>query len=276
MQDVLVQKKQKLPIVYATRAEEMTMTQFQWEELDELCRSTIRLHLAESVYFSVLKCESAYALWQKLCNTYAKDTASNKVFMMRKLFNLRMKESASVASHINDFDSLFAQIRAQRINIDDEMKAIFLLCSLHPLGISFALLLVIQLLMEAQQPQDPYSSHQEESNPPVKPRTRSTHLTNLSKNCLPTILGAQEGILKDLPEDQESRNPEFQERKTTRRCSLGNQEREGEEGMPRYKKEAIQGSIPGDQEEVEEERNSGSQERTAIQEGKEEKGTPEF
>ncbi|MCO5560593.1 hypothetical protein L7F22_014208 [Adiantum nelumboides] len=51
---------------------------------------------------------------------------------MGKLFNLRMKESASVASHINDFDSLFAQIRAQRINIDDEMKAIFLLCLLPP------------------------------------------------------------------------------------------------------------------------------------------------
>ncbi|MCO5604716.1 hypothetical protein L7F22_058886 [Adiantum nelumboides] len=52
MQDVLVQKKQKLPIVYATRTEEMNMIRFQWEELDELCRSTIRLHLAESVSFS--------------------------------------------------------------------------------------------------------------------------------------------------------------------------------------------------------------------------------
>ncbi|MCO5550603.1 hypothetical protein L7F22_004091 [Adiantum nelumboides] len=132
MQDVLVQKKQKLPIIYATRIEEMNMTQFQWEELDELCRSTIRLHLAGSVYFSVLECESAYALWQKLCNTYEKGTVSNNVFMMRKLFNLCMKESASVASHINDFDSLFVQIRTQRINIDDEMKAIFLLCSLPP------------------------------------------------------------------------------------------------------------------------------------------------
>ncbi|MCO5564089.1 hypothetical protein L7F22_017745 [Adiantum nelumboides] len=108
MQDVLVQKKQKLPIIYATRSEEMNLTQFQWEELDELCRFTIKLHLAESVYFSMLECESAYALWQKLCNTYEKDTTTNKVFMMRKQFNLRMKESASVASHINDFDSLFA------------------------------------------------------------------------------------------------------------------------------------------------------------------------
>ncbi|MCO5609323.1 hypothetical protein L7F22_063549 [Adiantum nelumboides] len=52
--------------------------------------------------------------------------------MMQILFNLRMKESASVASHINDFDSLIAQICAQRINIDDEMKEIFLLCLLPP------------------------------------------------------------------------------------------------------------------------------------------------
>ena len=109
---VVVQKKQKLPIIYVAHTEEMNLTQFQWEELDELCRSTIRLHLAESVYFSVLECDTTYALWQKLCNTYEKATASNKVFMMRKLFNIRMKESASVASHINDFDSLFVQILA--------------------------------------------------------------------------------------------------------------------------------------------------------------------
>ncbi|MCO5547170.1 hypothetical protein L7F22_000613 [Adiantum nelumboides] len=84
---------------------------------------------------------------------------------------------------------------------------------------------------EVQQPQDLDSGHQEESdNLPANPRTMSTHLTNFLRNCLPTVPGAQEGILiKDFPEDQESRNPEFQERKTTRRCIPGNQEREGEE-----------------------------------------------
>ena len=51
MQDVLVQKKQKLSIIYGAHTEEMNLTQFQWEELDELCRSTIRLHFTESVYF---------------------------------------------------------------------------------------------------------------------------------------------------------------------------------------------------------------------------------
>ena len=93
-------------------------------------RSTIRLHLTESVYFIVLDCSTAHATWLKICNRYEKNTPSNKVFLMRKLFNLRMKENGSVAHHINDFESTFAQIHAQRMNLDDELKAIFLLCSL--------------------------------------------------------------------------------------------------------------------------------------------------
>ena len=56
---------------------------------------------------------------------------------MRKLYNLRMKESTNVASHINEFESLFAQIHAQKLNIDDEMKAIHLFCSLPPLWDTF-------------------------------------------------------------------------------------------------------------------------------------------
>ena len=88
------------------------MNQFAWDELDALCRSTIRLHLAESVYFILLKCATLHATWLKLCNTYEKNTTSNKVFLMHKLYNLCMKESANVASHINEFDSLFAQIHA--------------------------------------------------------------------------------------------------------------------------------------------------------------------
>ncbi|MCO5587106.1 hypothetical protein L7F22_041053 [Adiantum nelumboides] len=102
MQDVLVQKKKKLPIMYLERTEQMNMTQFQWDELDKYCKCTVRLQLAKFVYVSMLECESAYM------------------------------ESASVASHIDDFDSLFVQIRVQYMNMDDEMKAIFLLCSLPP------------------------------------------------------------------------------------------------------------------------------------------------
>eukprot|EP00250_Pteridium_aquilinum_P021200 c25051_g1_i1 orf=1172-1807(-) len=134
IQDILVQKKQKAPILFANRAAALTehfqVTQYDRDELDAMARSTIRLHLAESVYFTVLDCNTAHATWQKLCNTYEQNTPSNKVFLMRKLFNLRMKENGSVAHHINDFESTFAQMRTQQMNLDDELKAIFLLCSL--------------------------------------------------------------------------------------------------------------------------------------------------
>ena len=41
IQNVLVQKKQRLPILHAERGEDMGLTQVQWDELDALARSTI-------------------------------------------------------------------------------------------------------------------------------------------------------------------------------------------------------------------------------------------
>ena len=75
IQDVLVQKKQRLPILHAHRAENMGLTHVQWDELDAMARSTIRLYLVESVYFTILECKTAHEVWQKLCNTYEKNTA---------------------------------------------------------------------------------------------------------------------------------------------------------------------------------------------------------
>ena len=130
IQDVLVQKNQLDAILSAQRTEEMGLTDIQWTRLNAVARSTIRLHLADSVYFTVLECGTSHQVWTKLCNTYERNTASNKVFLMRSLYNLWMKDSANVSSHLNEFDSLFAQIRAQGLTIDDEMKAIHLLCLL--------------------------------------------------------------------------------------------------------------------------------------------------
>ena len=105
---MLTQKKQKLPIMHTNTTKDMNCTQSQWQEMDELCRSTIKLHISKSIYFFMLECETYHAPWKMLCSTYEKEVASNKVFLMQKLFNLFMKESASVSNHINEFDSLFA------------------------------------------------------------------------------------------------------------------------------------------------------------------------
>mgnify|MGYP000187974207 CR=1 FL=1 len=129
MHDVLVQKKQMRPLGGKAKKPD-DMDDDDWEQLDALTMSTIRLHLADSVYFIVLDSKNSKVDWKNLCNTYEKETAANKVFLMRKLYDLRMKDTDSVASHLNEFDALWSQLQAQKMTMDDELKCVFLLCTL--------------------------------------------------------------------------------------------------------------------------------------------------
>ena len=50
---------------------------------------------------------------------------------MRNIYDLRkIKDNDSVASHLNDFDAIWSQLQAQKMTMDDEQKAVFLLCTL--------------------------------------------------------------------------------------------------------------------------------------------------
>ena len=44
---------------------------------------------------------------------------------------MQIKDNATVSSHLNEFNSLFSQSTSKGLNLDDEMKAIFLLCALQ-------------------------------------------------------------------------------------------------------------------------------------------------
>ena len=65
MRDVLVQRKQTRPLGGKAKKPN-DMDDDDWEELDALTMSTIRLHLADSVYFTVLDCQNSEELWKKL------------------------------------------------------------------------------------------------------------------------------------------------------------------------------------------------------------------
>ena len=41
-----------------------------------------------------------------LSKLYKKPSASNKVFLMKHLFNMNMSEGGSVADHLNEFNTL--------------------------------------------------------------------------------------------------------------------------------------------------------------------------
>ena len=78
----------------------------EWEVLDRKALGTIRLCLASSVAFNISKEKTTEGVMSTLSKLYEKPSASNKVFLMKCLFNMKMSEGGSVADHLNEFNTL--------------------------------------------------------------------------------------------------------------------------------------------------------------------------
>ena len=65
-----------------------------------------------------------------LTGMYKKPSANNKVHLMKKLFNLKIAENASVAQHLYKFNTITNQLSSVEIDFDDEIRALIVLASL--------------------------------------------------------------------------------------------------------------------------------------------------
>ncbi|MCO5605423.1 hypothetical protein L7F22_059607 [Adiantum nelumboides] len=124
MMDVLVNKGLAAPL---KDCKEGVYNDDQWEELDARARATICSHVGESIFFTIMDKTTAFELWDSLCSAWDGKSASNKVFLMKKLMHLSMIEGSRASSHLNEFNALYSQLTSKGLNFDDEMKAIFLL-----------------------------------------------------------------------------------------------------------------------------------------------------
>ena len=61
---------------------------------------------------------------------YEKPSTSNKVFLMKHLFNMKMLKGGSIVDHLNDFNTVASQLSSVGVNFDDEVRALLILCSL--------------------------------------------------------------------------------------------------------------------------------------------------
>ncbi|MCO5592529.1 hypothetical protein L7F22_046532 [Adiantum nelumboides] len=127
MMDVLVNKGLAAPL---KDHKEGAYNDDQWEELDARARATLWLYLGESIFFTIMDKTSVFKLWDSLCLAWDGKSASNKVFLMKKVICLSMKEGSSASSHLNELNAFYLQLTLKGLNFADEMKAIFLLCSL--------------------------------------------------------------------------------------------------------------------------------------------------
>ena len=102
----------------------------KWQKLDRIVRATIWMHLSKSVYFIVQSCSTVENLWKRLSKIYEKKVVATKIYLIRRLYNLRMKESDLVQAHLNEYESLSSQISSQGTIIEDELRAMILMSSL--------------------------------------------------------------------------------------------------------------------------------------------------
>ena len=106
------------------------MTEEKWNLKDRQALGLIQLTLSRNVAFNIVKEKTTSDLLKALSNMYEKPLAMNKVYLMRRLFNLQMFENGSVSDHIKKFNMIVSQLNSVDINFEDEIKALILMSSL--------------------------------------------------------------------------------------------------------------------------------------------------
>jgi hypothetical protein len=128
MEDLLVERDQWIAVDLGT-APTGTFAD-DWKKMDRKAKRTIRLCLSDSVLLNVSEEATAKDLWEKLGKLYQSKSLVNKLFLRKKLYNLRMRDGDSVAERLNAFNTVVSQLVSVDIKISDEDKCISLLCSL--------------------------------------------------------------------------------------------------------------------------------------------------
>ena len=101
-----------------------------WNLLNRHVFRVIRLILPRSIVHNIVKEKTIVDLMKALSSMYEMPSANNKVYLMKKLFNLKKEESNPVVQHLNEFNTITNQLSTVGIEFDDEVHALILLASL--------------------------------------------------------------------------------------------------------------------------------------------------
>lgn len=106
------------------------MFEDDWKVLDHEALGTIRLCLALLVAFNVSDQTTTMDVMKTLGSLCEKPSASNKVFLMKRLFTMKMSENGSVANQLSQFNTNISQLQSTGINFEEEVWTLLFICSL--------------------------------------------------------------------------------------------------------------------------------------------------
>ena len=102
------------------------------EELQMQAAGIIRLCLSDQVMYQVMDENVPKKIWEKLESQFMSKTATTKVYLKQKLYRLKMQEGSDFVEHMNAFNQVVTDLARLSVKIDEEDRAILLLCSLPP------------------------------------------------------------------------------------------------------------------------------------------------
>ncbi|KAK2367568.1 alpha carbonic anhydrase [Trifolium repens] len=98
--------------------------------LNEKAVSCITLCLADKVLREVAKETNAADMWAKLESLYMTKSVAHKQFLKQKLYFYRMVESKSITEQLAEFNKIIDDLANIDVKLEDEDKALHLLCTL--------------------------------------------------------------------------------------------------------------------------------------------------
>ncbi|CAO2142897.1 unnamed protein product [Urochloa humidicola] len=102
----------------------------KWEEMQAQACAIIRLCLSDQIMYYIMDVASAKEIWDNLEEKFMPKTLARKLYLKQKLYGLKMREESDLAEHINVFNQLIADLLEVDVKIEDEDRAIIVLCSL--------------------------------------------------------------------------------------------------------------------------------------------------
>ena len=128
MEDLLYIKEYRKPVFAETKPDDKSDD--DWWVLHRQACGFIRQWVDDNVLHHISDETHARTLWQKLEELYARKEGTNKMFLIKQLMNLRYREGAPVANHVNAFQGIINQLSSMGISFEDEVRALLLLGSL--------------------------------------------------------------------------------------------------------------------------------------------------
>ncbi|KAE8657094.1 hypothetical protein F3Y22_tig00116997pilonHSYRG00993 [Hibiscus syriacus] len=109
-----------------------SMEEEDWEELQQRATGTIRLCLADEVMYHVMHLSSPNEIWRKLESQFMSKSLTTKLYLKQRLYGLKIQDDHDLAQHVNVFNQIISDLARLDVKIEDEDRAMILLCSLPP------------------------------------------------------------------------------------------------------------------------------------------------